>query len=185
MRVDLAIFPTVFICMASCSNRLFLFISLRRGALQNAAARIGRFIWFRVDFMASRRGTCTEVKEEPRCSEILKLKEGHKLEELHSHPRGALVSSAVPPLTFSLTRRCRSRARQPPSAGSCQVAGAQPGQAILLEGDVTDPGPGTPCCRNGSPKRVLHLAARAGTGQSLTEGSRHASVNVVGHHAHA
>ncbi|MBS0214262.1 MAG: NAD-dependent epimerase/dehydratase family protein [Proteobacteria bacterium] len=52
--------------------------------------------------------------------------------------------------------------------------------AILLEGDVTDPEAWDTLLSQWNPKRVLHLAAETGTGQSLTEGSRHASVNVVG-----
>ncbi|HEX7815154.1 NAD-dependent epimerase/dehydratase family protein [Dyella sp.] len=47
-------------------------------------------------------------------------------------------------------------------------------------GDVTDVAAWDDLLKDFHPDLVIHLAAETGTGQSLTEGSRHASVNVVG-----
>lgn len=52
--------------------------------------------------------------------------------------------------------------------------------ATFVEGDVTEPAAWKFLLEEWRPVRVLHLAAETGTGQSLTEGSRHAIVNVVG-----
>lgn len=50
----------------------------------------------------------------------------------------------------------------------------------LVVGDVADPAVWDALLANVSPDVVVHLAAETGTGQSLTEGTRHAHVNVVG-----
>ena len=50
----------------------------------------------------------------------------------------------------------------------------------LLVGDVCDVGTWDRVLDSHQPDVVVHLAAETGTGQSLTEATRHASVNVVG-----
>ena len=50
----------------------------------------------------------------------------------------------------------------------------------LLPVDVTSSSSWAATLRMIQPECVVHLAAETGTGQSLTEGSRHSSVNVVG-----
>lgn len=50
----------------------------------------------------------------------------------------------------------------------------------LVIGDVADPETWRKLLPSCKPSVVIHLAAETGTGQSLTEGSRHANVNVVG-----
>ena len=50
----------------------------------------------------------------------------------------------------------------------------------LVVGDVRDPDDWDAVLAHGPFSHVVHLAAETGTGQSLTEASRHASVNVVG-----
>ncbi len=50
----------------------------------------------------------------------------------------------------------------------------------LVKGDVTLPETWDGLLPGFRPDTVIHLAAETGTGQSLTEGSRHANVNVVG-----
>lgn len=52
--------------------------------------------------------------------------------------------------------------------------------AELVVGDVTDPEVWDSLLTDVEPALVIHLAAETGTGQSLTESTRHASVNVVG-----
>ncbi len=54
-------------------------------------------------------------------------------------------------------------------------------RAELVVGDVTDPAVWDELLGGGlRPDAIVHLAAETGTGQSLTESTRHASVNVVG-----
>ena len=53
-------------------------------------------------------------------------------------------------------------------------------RAELVDGDVTDPAAWDALLATTHPNVVVHLAAETGTGQSLAEASRHASVNVVG-----
>lgn len=50
----------------------------------------------------------------------------------------------------------------------------------LVVGDVTDASAWDALLKDVKPDVIIHLAAETGTGQSLTEGSRHANVNVVG-----
>lgn len=50
----------------------------------------------------------------------------------------------------------------------------------FVRGDVTDPAVWDALLPDARPDAVLHLAAETGTGQSLTEATRHAHVNVVG-----
>ncbi|MBD8873277.1 NAD-dependent epimerase/dehydratase family protein [Rhodanobacter sp. DHB23] len=50
----------------------------------------------------------------------------------------------------------------------------------LVQADVTEPDTWDRLLGEFWPQVVIHLAAETGTGQSLTEGSRHALVNVVG-----
>lgn len=50
----------------------------------------------------------------------------------------------------------------------------------LVVADITDPTAWDTLLAEVSPAVVLHLAAETGTGQSLSEGTRHAMVNVVG-----
>ncbi|MFE4712011.1 NAD-dependent epimerase/dehydratase family protein [Paenibacillus sp. NPDC056722] len=50
----------------------------------------------------------------------------------------------------------------------------------LFVADVTDPVTWDEVLSKWKPDLILHLAAETGTGQSLTESSRHANVNVVG-----
>ena len=50
----------------------------------------------------------------------------------------------------------------------------------LVVGDVTDAGAWDALLARMRPDVVVHLAAETGTGQSLSESTRHASVNVVG-----
>lgn len=52
--------------------------------------------------------------------------------------------------------------------------------AELVVGDVSDPSIWDHLLEGVVPDLVIHLAAETGTGQSLTEGTRHANVNVVG-----
>ncbi|KAA3451453.1 NAD-dependent dehydratase [Mesorhizobium sp. SARCC-RB16n] len=58
--------------------------------------------------------------------------------------------------------------------------GALDQRVDLVVADVTEPDIWPELLRNGGPDVVVHLAAETGTGQSLTEASRHAIVNVVG-----
>ena len=53
-------------------------------------------------------------------------------------------------------------------------------RARLIVGDVTSPEAWDEVLEQEHPDTVVHLAAETGTGQSLTESSRHANVNVVG-----
>ena len=55
-----------------------------------------------------------------------------------------------------------------------------PEGADLLVGDVVDGAGWDALLRMVAPDVIVHLAAETGTGQSLTEASRHARVNVVG-----
>ncbi len=55
-----------------------------------------------------------------------------------------------------------------------------PGSVRLVVGDVRDPEAIHRVVREAQPDVVVHLAAETGTGQSLTEPSRHADVNVTG-----
>ncbi|WP_458071350.1 NAD-dependent epimerase/dehydratase family protein [Rhodanobacter sp. BL-MT-08] len=50
----------------------------------------------------------------------------------------------------------------------------------LVVGDVTDAATWDTLLAGFRPDVIIHLAAETGTGQSLTEGTRHATVNVVG-----
>jgi len=50
----------------------------------------------------------------------------------------------------------------------------------LVRGDVTDRAGWDELLARHHPDTIIHLAAETGTGQSLTEATRHASVNVVG-----
>jgi dTDP-L-rhamnose 4-epimerase len=50
----------------------------------------------------------------------------------------------------------------------------------LVVGDVTEPTTWNSLLADIRPDVIIHLAAETGTGQSLTEGTRHANVNVVG-----
>jgi dTDP-L-rhamnose 4-epimerase len=53
-------------------------------------------------------------------------------------------------------------------------------RAELFIGDVTAPGDWKKLLESAAPTHVIHLAAETGTGQSLSEASRHGLVNVVG-----
>ncbi|WP_127531985.1 NAD-dependent epimerase/dehydratase family protein [Paenibacillus kobensis] len=53
-------------------------------------------------------------------------------------------------------------------------------KANLVVADVTDPSTWDDLLSKWKPNIILHLAAETGTGQSLTESTRHANVNVVG-----
>ncbi len=55
-----------------------------------------------------------------------------------------------------------------------------PGSVELLTGDVTHAPDWDAVLRMVKPAQVVHLAAETGTGQSLSEATRHGSVNVVG-----
>lgn len=55
-----------------------------------------------------------------------------------------------------------------------------PAEVDLLAGDVTHAPDVDAALRLAEPTVLVHLAAETGTGQSLTEASRHAEVNVVG-----
>ena len=55
-----------------------------------------------------------------------------------------------------------------------------PKDVILHTGDVTSEGNWNTVLKLVQPDIILHLAAETGTGQSLTESTRHGSVNVVG-----
>ena len=50
----------------------------------------------------------------------------------------------------------------------------------ILEKDVTDPATWDTLLDQVSPDLIVHLAAETGTGQSLTQSTRHTNVNVVG-----
>ncbi|AGG87746.1 NAD-dependent epimerase/dehydratase family protein [Rhodanobacter denitrificans] len=52
--------------------------------------------------------------------------------------------------------------------------------AVLVKGDVTEAKTWNEVLAHWRPEILVHLAAETGTGQSLTEASRHANVNVVG-----
>ena len=70
------------------------------------------------------------------------------------------------------TRRCTRRRERPGSAARRRRAGRRP----------TSPSPTTwdAVLADVRPDVVVHLAAETGTGQSLTEATRHGMVNVVG-----
>ena len=53
-------------------------------------------------------------------------------------------------------------------------------RVVLIKADIRDPVTWTALLTNYRPVVIIHLAAETGTAQSLTEASRHASVNVVG-----
>lgn len=53
-------------------------------------------------------------------------------------------------------------------------------RVILIKADVRNPAAWTALLANYRPLIIIHLAAETGTAQSLTEATRHASVNVVG-----
>ena len=55
-----------------------------------------------------------------------------------------------------------------------------PSDALLLTGDVTHREDVEAALKLAQPTVLVHLAAETGTGQSLTEATRHASANVVG-----
>ena len=55
-----------------------------------------------------------------------------------------------------------------------------PASVLLLTGDVTHAPDWEAVLRLVRPEQVVHLAAETGTGQSLSEATRHGSVNVVG-----
>jgi dTDP-L-rhamnose 4-epimerase len=55
-----------------------------------------------------------------------------------------------------------------------------PAEARLVTGDVTHPADWHAALTLVRPEAILHLAAETGTGQSLTESSRHGLANVVG-----
>lgn len=55
-----------------------------------------------------------------------------------------------------------------------------PGSVTLLTGDVTHAPDWDAVLRLVRPEQIVHLAAETGTGQSLSEATRHGSVNVVG-----
>src|SRR6478735_8399841 len=55
-----------------------------------------------------------------------------------------------------------------------------PAEAVTLPFDVTIPSQWDALFRMIQPDLIVHLAAETGTGQSLTEASRHSRVNVVG-----
>lgn len=57
---------------------------------------------------------------------------------------------------------------------------ALPAFVTLHVGDVTEPKTWDEVLASWEPEVVVHLAAETGTGQSLTEATRHADVNVVG-----
>lgn len=57
---------------------------------------------------------------------------------------------------------------------------ALPESVELVVGDITQPKVWTDLLAQVKPDVVVHLAAETGTGQSLTEGSRHTHVNVTG-----
>lgn len=57
---------------------------------------------------------------------------------------------------------------------------ALPDFVTLHVGDVTEPKTWDEVLARWEPEIVIHLAAETGTGQSLTEATRHADVNVVG-----
>lgn len=57
---------------------------------------------------------------------------------------------------------------------------ALPDFVTLIKGDVTESATWDEVLAHWHPEVLVHLAAETGTGQSLTEASRHASVNVVG-----
>ncbi len=63
---------------------------------------------------------------------------------------------------------------------SGQRPAALPSGVELVVGDVVDAAMWDGLLADVRPDVVVHLAAETGTGQSLTEASRHASVNVVG-----
>src|SRR4051812_29741919 len=63
-------------------------------------------------------------------------------------------------------------------------SGSRPEQlspsVLLFEGDVRDPFAWDQVLSNFMPETIIHLAAETGTAQSLSEASRHSSVNVTG-----
>lgn len=54
------------------------------------------------------------------------------------------------------------------------------GDVHFIRGDVCDESTWQNVLAEWRPRRIVHLAAETGTGQSLTEASRHAAVNVLG-----
>jgi len=73
-------------------------------------------------------------------------------------------------LLDSLHRDVHGDNPQPPA-----ISGAR-----FIRGDVTSPGVWQQLLQKFSPTAVVHLAAETGTGQSLSEATRHGHVNVVG-----
>lgn len=53
-------------------------------------------------------------------------------------------------------------------------------RVTLIQADVVEPQTWVELLSSWRPRQVIHLAAETGTGQSLSEASRHASVNVLG-----
>ena len=53
-------------------------------------------------------------------------------------------------------------------------------RVVLLKSDIREPATWTSFLSDYRPVHIIHLAAETGTAQSLTEATRHASVNVVG-----
>ena len=68
-------------------------------------------------------------------------------------------------------------------AGHGRQAIGLPSSVPLLTGDVTHAPDWDAVLRLVRPSHIVHLAAETGTGQSLSEATRHGSVNVVGTHA--
>ena len=62
---------------------------------------------------------------------------------------------------------------------SQRPAGLDPAVELVV-GDVTEAATWDTLLAGFMPDVIIHLAAETGTGQSLTEGTRHANVNVVG-----
>jgi len=62
----------------------------------------------------------------------------------------------------------------------CQRPTALDAEAELMIADVTRPATWADILKTCKPSALVHLAAETGTGQSLSEAARHASVNVVG-----
>ena len=80
-------------------------------------------------------------------------------------------------------RRALGRGRQPAPAGARHRASVRPRlheAAELVVADVVEPGTWDGVLPDLRPDVVVHLAAETGTAQSLSESTRHGSVNVVG-----
>lgn len=93
---------------------------------------------------------------------------------------GFIGCAIAPALVASFDRVVAVDVLHPQVHPSAVRPAALPADVELVVADVVDPATWDTVLRDVRPDVVIHLAAETGTGQSLTEASRHATVNVVG-----